>query len=699
MEEESTSSLKDGDENEKRIDPDEQKLLIQFLNSRTPIRVFFRQKVYPPIPPKEKYLVPIPQNVSTEDPVKLNYDELPLYGIIHTWSIFTDPDTDASGKPKQNLFPFIEFPPRESFEVERPQIQIAPSSVSKLMYYYYNCLRSTDRFQQVKHICTSGFKNLYIETYPNCPPNERTLFIEIIPAQVTNLTQLMSPKAIEKIKQWVPDPTLYQYRLKLDELQALSPDEKPRRRPTRRRPKRYHGHVFSGLVSVETSILPLQTKQSDTDAIVSDLSHLALVEANKTVLQCCHPEHAINDSWCIRQQAFVCNETGAAICVTHMDNFVASMNDILTDAGFPKNRWFPICPVYYLCENRRKSRININATENDEINPVFHQVGNHSSHRINVPLSVLISKEYVNQGFVWIPHDIIHPCEFFLSECTDCLLPSRCSSLVNLQQNCSIANIMGMHVFKCTLCSKTKCIRCKRLASVCQCWTDRTHLLSHITTEQTERNNFISSLCVSILDESVDEIVCQFVELFADPQPRGHIRRLAMFTTRMMQFITILSQKCKKQKCLCCKQVQSHIISLSEVAVICSENHILCNKCGEIFNKDICEGEFCPSLSPFHQCLAALPIVQHFAQSLISTSVAISLFQSNLTDACRFLSVLSRMIIRLVRSKSASSPFDKHLVIWALERHPWWLHQLTEFASQMWDMISISVQRAKNDLN
>jgi hypothetical protein len=694
------------DDERSKISEEMQKLILEQLCARTPIRVFFRKLPVVPIPKtdEEKYKVDIPiEKLSTERPKPLSYDNVPLYGIIHTWSIYTEPSTINSKYPNKRLFPFIEFPPRESYIVDKPSICIHPSTVSKMMYYVYNCIYSKNNCYKVKSICTSGFKNLYVETWPGCPQKDRTLLIDIITAEVTNLTSCMDESALAKVSSWIPDPTLSKYSLSLKELQELSPDQKPRRRPTGKRTNRSFGAISGELSTVETDVrnLPQESEESTKDKEISEQRKLALIDARKNIVQCCHPEHTSNNSWCIKINSFICPTTGATICKRHLDEVVDSLKESLSDTGFPKHRWFPICPIYYLIQNKEKD-LKVSSDDKHLNNRAFNLVQQHKPHRLDISFSCLVNNSQLtpdktNEVTQHSLNTLVHPCEFLLIECNFCYFPNRCNQLTTLKPDCSPNQLFKDYHYKCVRCGKNQCIRCQKLVQMCSCWGAKS-----IGSESIDKNLFLSSICDPFDDTCSDEKVFEYIIRFADEQPVGHLRMLAMFTVRLNMMITSLYLRCKNNVCSKCA---SKVVEDIYQCVRCTEsNHITCLNCGTHLNKDIVEGDtFCYE----HRCFGFLPIVSQALDEFRYNNQNTFSYLINQFDnlsARRFLGLLVSFITKFLRYRNfliknrSESGFRKALIIdhiivtQAFSRHPWWDNNMSNFIQRTWILCEDSLQ-------
>lgn len=695
------------DDERPKISDEMQKMILEQLCARTPIRVYFRKLPAVDIPEteEEKYKVHIPvDKLSTEKPKPLSYKKVPLYGIIHTWSIYTEPTTSNTKYPRKRLFPFIEFPPRESYVVDKPSICIHPSTVSKMMYYVYNCIYSKQNCFKVKSICTSGFKNLYVETWPGCPEDDRTLLIDIITAEVTNLSSCLDENALAKVSSWIPDPKLLKYSLSLKELQELSPDQKPRRRPTGKRTNRSFGAISGELSTVETDVrcLPQESEESIRESQVAEKRKLALIEARNNIVQCCHPEHSSNTSWCIKVNSFICPTTGATICKRHLDEVISSIEEGLCDSGFPKHRFYPMCPIFYLIQNKERES-KIQSEDSSISNKAFSLVKQHKPHRLSVPLSSLINNSSeVDHHCV---NDMIHPCEFVLTECGICSFPNRCTQLSTLKPDCSSSQIFRDYNYKCVRCGKQQCVRCQKVVQLCNCWGSKT-----IGSESIEKNNFISVICDPFEDESNDEKVFDFFVKYADEKPAGHLRLLAMFTTRLCLMITSLYLRCKNSVCpKCASKLIDYSDSNQSVCVTCSEhNHISCSFCGSELNKGIVEGEV---FTLEHNCGGFLPIVNEtldqFRYSDNINSFSYLVYQLNDCSGRKFLSLVIIMITKFLRYRkqlcqnhSLSDPkklskvllVDCNILVQAFGRHPWWDTKMSEFIVKTWSMAEQFIQ-------
>lgn len=701
----------DDDDERPKISEETQKLILEQLCARTPIRVFFRKLPVVPIPKteEEKYKVDIPiDKLSTERPKPLSYDNVPLYAIIHTWSIYTEPATKNSKYPKKRLFPFIEFPPRESYIVDRPSICIHPSTVSKMMYYVYNCIYSKNNCYKVKSICTSGFKNLYVETWPGCPQKDRTLLIDIITAGVTNLTESMDESALAKVSTWIPDPALAKYTLSIKELQELSPDEKPRRRPTGKRTNRSFGAISGELSTVQTDarILPQESKESLKDKEISEKRKLALIEARKNIVQCCHPEHTGNTSWCIKLNSFVCPLTEATICKRHLDEVVDSLLENLSDTGFPKHRWFPVCPIYYLIQNKEKD-FKVYQESNNIDNKAFSLVQQHKPHRLNISFGQLIHGECAEggEGGEQNSHSLntlVHPCEYSLVECSSCFFPNRCNQLTILKQDCTPNQIFKDYHYKCVRCNKNQCIRCQKMVQMCTCWGSKC-----IGSESIDKNLFLSSIADPFEDTQTDEKVFEFLVKYADEQPVGHLRMLAMFSVRLTLAITSLYLRCKNN--VCSKCASKVIDDEYDCAKCVDNNHITCLNCGTHLNKNVVEGE---SFNYQHNCFGFLPIISRALDDFRfnqQNSFSFLINQFDNLSSRRFLGLIVSIITKFLRhrifllnNRSIGGGYrkvllvDQNLLIQAFGKHPWWDDNMSNFIQRTWALCEESLQIISN---
>ena len=652
----------------KCISEDDQKMTLMLLNAHTPIRIFFRQFPRPQIPPPSKFTVQIPDSVDIEKIDSIQYEDLPLYGIIHSWSIFKKDD-------KELLFPFIEFPPRESYNVDEPKIEIAPSSVSKSMYYLYNCLHSRNGSKKVKHICTSGFKNLYVETYPNCPPRERTLLIDIIPAYVTNLTKVMDIEAITKVQSWIPDPMLYEYSLSQSQLESLSPAERPRSRPSRTKTKRSHGNIHNEICGVTTDVMKLVPMEKDNSLIESRKSdHDRIMKACDEIVQCCHPDHFSNNIWCMKSQAFVCPESGGALCLRHVDEICSSINDLITESNFPLNRWFPLCPIYYISKMYQRLENN-NQTD---VNPCFFQIQDHSNHRINIPFQCLLNHWFVRPGFTYEPYLLPHPCETYMTECPDCLFPQKCQQLVDSDKEQSINQNHTHFTFRCPNCAKTRCIRCKKLSIVCNCWRTKNDIITG-KNEYVERNHAMRSLFSFdpeqlLFDPDINHVFA-FLTEYIDKSIPGRMRFLATFSVRISLFLGEINTRLQKNLCLHCNKTQTQ----NGNHVSCSENHISCFWCAKLISN---QNE--------HKCLASFETVNRFVYDLANLQ-----YRGDLSKSSRFLCALLKIIFTLIyhREQQISLDINMEMLLQVFQLHcHFWCLSLTEFLALCWNKIEQSLQ-------